>query len=407
MIKKNQTFPSINSRAGAALWSKRIVATMMAISVLLFAVAAGCSKNQGSSGKSIFETATPSIFDQGTRTPTSGGGTTTPKPTNPPAPTPVPTTPVPRTPTPVPPTPTPIPPPTTLLLTLKSANPDLGTVSVEPQTSDNRYEKGTRVVISSSPNPGATFKGWSGDITSTADSLSVTMDSNKTIQAQFAKVTYALTVNQPTGGTISLSPAGSTFDSGANVTAKAVPAPGFNFQSWTGDAYGTDSQTTVTMDRAKTIGAQFVKAVYVLSVKVVPSGFVDVQPPGSRFDGGTVVTLTARIPMNSTMRFGSWSGGATGTDPTITVTMDSDKTVTANFITQYTLQIDVGPGGSVSPGPGTYVYDQGATVTLTATPNPGYQFSGWAGNVSDRSPTITVVMDRNIAALAAFDTGGG
>lgn len=407
MIRMNESFPPTNSSGGAVLLSRQKLAMVLAASVLLFAIAAGCSKNEGASGKSIFETATPSIFDQGTRTPSSGSGTAAPKPTNPPAPTPVPTTPVPPTPTPVPPTPTPVPPPTTLLLTLKSANPDLGTVSVEPKTPDNRYAKGTEVVIASAPNPGAKFNGWSGDVTSTANSLTVTMDSNKTIQGEFAKVTFALTVNQPTGGTISLSPAGSTFDSGTNVTVKAVPAPGFSFQSWNGDAYGTDGQTTVTMDRAKTIGAQFVKAVYVLSVKVVPAGFVDVQPPGSRFDGGTIVTLTARIPMNSTIRFGSWSGGATGTDPTITVTMDSDKTITATFIAQYTLQIDVGPGGSVSPGPGTYVYDQGATVTLTATPNPGYGFSGWAGNVSDRSPTITVVMDRNIAALAAFDTGGG
>jgi len=62
------------------------------------------------------------------------------------------------------------------------------------------------------------------------------------------------------------------------------------------------------------------------------------------YDAGTEVTITA-IPENG-YRFSEWSGDASGTDNPIKITMDSDKSVKANFRRQYTLTIASGQGGT-------------------------------------------------------------
>jgi hypothetical protein len=68
---------------------------------------------------------------------------------------------------------------------------------------------------------------------------------------------------------------------------------------------------------------------YTLSVTTCPSEVG--SPSVDRYTSGTNVTVTANIP--SGYSFDHWSGDASGTTLTITITMDSDKVVTANFNT--------------------------------------------------------------------------
>ena len=70
---------------------------------------------------------------------------------------------------------------------------------------------------------------------------------------------------------------------------------------------------------------------YTLSVSVSPSGAGAVSPSGGEYDPGAQVTLTASPASGYT--FDYWSGSASGTTPTVTITMDSDKSLTANFET--------------------------------------------------------------------------
>ena len=39
----------------------------------------------------------------------------------------------------------------------------------------------------------------------------------------------------------------------------AVPAPGYSFDRWSGDASGTDNPTTITIDSNKSVVAHFKK----------------------------------------------------------------------------------------------------------------------------------------------------
>jgi len=85
---------------------------------------------------------------------------------------------------------------------------------------------------------------------------------------------------------------------------------------------------------------------YNLSVTSVGPGSIIVDPPGSVFNEGTVVTLTAN-PQAGYM-FNGWSGDLSGaTNPTLLV-MDGDKMVTATFVEQGGEVIfqDVQSGGS-------------------------------------------------------------
>jgi len=70
---------------------------------------------------------------------------------------------------------------------------------------------------------------------------------------------------------------------------------------------------------------------HTLSVSVTPSGAGSVSPSGGEYESGVQVTLTASPASGYT--FDYWSGSASGTIPTVTVTMDSDKSLTANFET--------------------------------------------------------------------------
>jgi lysyl endopeptidase len=145
-------------------------------------------------------------------------------------------------------------------------------------------------------------------------------------------VQYTLTTNTVGQGSITLNPPGGTYDEGTVVTLTAVPASGWQFDGWSGDLTGTTNPTTITMNSNKTVTATFSEVTvtqYTLTVNTVGQGTVTLNPPGGTYNEGTVVTLTATP--SSGWQFDNWSGDLSGTQNPITITMNDDKTVTANF----------------------------------------------------------------------------
>lgn len=71
---------------------------------------------------------------------------------------------------------------------------------------------------------------------------------------------------------------------------------------------------------------------YTLTTSVSPAGAGTVTPAGGLYEADTEVTLTATAAEGCV--FDSWSGGASGTSASITVTMDADKSVIANFLVE-------------------------------------------------------------------------
>ncbi len=95
---------------------------------------------------------------------------------------------------------------------------------------------------------------------------------------------------------------------------------------------------------------------HTLTTNVIGSGSVDLSPPGGTYAQGTGVSLTAQP--SSGFEFSGWSGDLNGTLNPTTLTMDSDKNVTATFRAlppgQVTLTVNVFGSGSVSLSPAVH-----------------------------------------------------
>ncbi|MEK7408931.1 MAG: hypothetical protein AAB225_28035 [Acidobacteriota bacterium] len=99
----------------------------------------------------------------------------------------------------------------------------------------------------------------------------------------------------------------------------------------------------------------------------------------------TIATTSPQAgPTGTQYVFASWSD-AGAISHTITAS-SSPATYTANFTTQYYLTTAASPpaGGTISPASGWY--NSGAVVSVSATPNSGYVFSGFSGDLTGGSP---------------------
>ena len=99
---------------------------------------------------------------------------------------------------------------------------------------------------------------------------------------------------------------------------------------WFGQVYYTGTNAlTINIDNAAIDADQ--NNLYELTTNVVGNGQVNRNPNQQFYLEGTEVELTAVADPGWT--FSGWSGAATGTDPTTTITIgDGDSTVTATFI---------------------------------------------------------------------------
>jgi hypothetical protein len=240
-----------------------------------------------------------------------------------------------------------------------------------------------------------------------------------------AKLT--LNVVEPGWGEVQVDPPppypDNSYNRGTVVTLTAVPATGCAFDSWSGAASGTTNPIQITMDGDKNVTANFAQLRFTLTLASDPpgNGTVDAVPPpegDGRYALGTVVTLTA-TPAEGYL-FGSWSGDASGPDNPTQVTMDGNKSVTADFVRAFTLTLSVSHNnwGSVNVEPNLPAYPEGATVTLTAEPISGKSFKEWTiydpnypgdANLAeaDSNSSITVVMNTNRQIDADFKCGSG
>ncbi|MCF6314406.1 MAG: InlB B-repeat-containing protein, partial [Verrucomicrobiales bacterium] len=235
------------------------------------------------------------------------------------------------------------------------------------------YAEGTEATLSATPDAGWQFDGWSGALTGNTNPATITMDSDKTVTATFSVVSYSLGIS--TTGNGSVTGAG-TYDSGTEVTLSATPDAGWEFSGWSGSLSGNSNPATIIMDEVKLVTATFVKTQYTLTANTVGNGSVT---GAGTYDSGDLASLSATA--DAGWEFSGWSGaGLSGAATPISITMDADKSVTATFVkTQYTLTANTTGNGSVS---GAGAYDGGTAAPLTATPDSGWEFTGWSGDLT-------------------------
>ena len=126
---------------------------------------------------------------------------------------------------------------------------DGGSVS----TPGGTFSQGTQVSITATPNSGYTFNGWSNG--STTNPLTVSVNSNTTITANFilATNTYTLSVTAGDGGSVSSE--GGEYNEGTQVTVIATPNDGYEFAGWSdGESNAT---RTIILNSDTNISASF------------------------------------------------------------------------------------------------------------------------------------------------------
>ncbi len=141
-----------------------------------------------------------------------------------------------------------------------------------------------------------------------------------------------------------------------------------------------------------------------LSLHISGRGSVLRSPGGNPYAQGTVVTLTA-MP-DSGCKFNGWSGDLTGMENPITIIMNTDKEVTANFTEinpgYYSLAVSIVGQGSVTIDPAGEIYLPGTIVKLTAIPGLGWEFYRWYGDLSVVENPTNIIMDSYKTVTAAF-----
>ena len=288
----------------------------------------------------------------------------------------------------------------TYTLTVTAIN---GTVLKVPvQTT---YNYGTVVDLTATPNSGYTFASWTGDATGSANTTSVTMNSNKNVTANFNAIVLTYTLNvTAVNGTVLKVPSKTAYNNGEIAVLTATPAIGYTFTGWSGDATGSLNPLSVTMNSNKNITANFtaVANTYTLNVAAV-NGSVLKVPSKTAYNSGEIVVLTATPAIGYT--FTGWSGDATGSLNPLSVTMNADKNITANFTAllpnTFTLNV-VAVNGTVVKNPNLTAYNSGASVQLTATANSGFKFDSWSGDATGNLPNVTVIMNSNKNVTANF-----
>ncbi|MEW5766397.1 MAG: fibronectin type III domain-containing protein [bacterium] len=129
------------------------------------------------------------------------------------------------------------------------------------------------------------------------------------------------------------------------------------------------------------------------------------------YSPGTSVTASVTSPVSGPAGtryvcmgwIGTGSVPSSGSNTSLTFTINQDSTLTWNWKTEYYLTTSVSPagGGTISPSSGWY--ESGQSVALTAVPASGYHFSGWSGDLSGMTNPTSLIMSGPKSVTANFN----
>ena len=229
----------------------------------------------------------------------------------------------------------------TYTLTTEANPTDGGNITKNPD--QTLYTHGVTVELTANINTGYTFTSWTGDVPSGHENdnpLTITMDSNKTLTANFTLKTYTISGTVTFGGSglegvlIDGLPGDPTSDNSGYYTSTvdygwlgtATPSKaGYNFSP------SSRTYANVTADQT---GQDYTVIIYTLTTQINPSagGSITKNPDKPLYKQGENVELTANA--NSGYTFTGWTGDVPAgheSDNPVTITIDTDKSITANF----------------------------------------------------------------------------
>jgi hypothetical protein len=308
----------------------------------------------------------------------------------------------------------------------------VGTGTVTRNPTGDLYPPNFAVSLAASPGAGYAFNLWSGDAIGDANPLSITMTSNKTVQANFSST--AVTIAIQGQGTVSKAPDKAFYAVGEQVTLSAMPAHWFEFSSW-GDG-STANPRVITIGPSNSYSVIFSPTTALETVtfgnatRTAPVGM-----PIIFVDGEFVITTEitqlgdAEIAMQTTFPNGTILFTLDGTEPTAfsylyvgPFTINRTRTIRAvaydaefansweadpievTIVPTYSVFATTTGGGSISVSPTNPDFPSNTVATITATPNPGWSLLQWLGDAQGTNPVVTLLMDADRCVEAIFGT---
>jgi len=270
---------------------------------------------------------------------------------------------------------------------------------------------GDNITLPSMTRTGYTFGGWYensvGTGTGYPSGSSYPVTKAITLYAKWTPITYTVTFDG-NGATVGI-PAAKEANSGDNITLPSMTRTGYTFGGWylnsTGTGTGYAANTSYNVTGNATLYAKWNSITYALATVIYPSGggTVSLSPNQTSYSHGTNVAVTVTANLGYT--FTGWSGAASGTANPVTIAMDDNKTLTANF-QQIPYSVTVSSTGIGASAGGSYV--AGTTVTITAGTAPsGYVFKNWTTTNSGvtfanaNNATTTFIMPTNAVIVTA------
>ncbi|MCD6385149.1 hypothetical protein J7M23_05160, partial [Candidatus Sumerlaeota bacterium] len=204
----------------------------------------------------------------------------------------------------------------TVISEYDSPQPSVGTHIFTTETLIHAYMQ-EPIIMAPSSTTRYVCTGWLGEgsVPATGNTTSVTflIDTASTITWQWKTQHYLLAeANPPEAGWVALTDGITTatgwYDEFASVDVLAIPAPGWQFNMWTGDLSGSNNPETVTMDAPKSIVANFSRAPIIHYTFDEPVDWMykgetnDFDVPTSESTGGHL----GMNPAGSTYAFSYW-----------------------------------------------------------------------------------------------------
>ena len=244
---------------------------------------------------------------------------------------------------------------------------DTNPPGIAPVNGKGTYNQGTvasftltSIIVPAGTNQRYVFSHWSGDFSGSAPSGAITMDSAKTVVANYRFEKYLKVSVDPPG--ITYATGEDWYTSGDSVVMGAVPAqiPGgagirYVFRHWIVDSVPVSGNPIeITMDVPHTAVARY-RTQYLLTV----SSEYGAADGGGWYDAGDSaefsVTAQVEIGYGVSQVFDRWTGDVESSSTVGTIIMDSPHTVRAVWRTDSTIlyaTIALGIGGAFVLGIG-------------------------------------------------------
>ncbi len=201
----------------------------------------------------------------------------------------------------------------------------VGSGSVTP--TGGTYNCGTTVHFVATPGAGYTFTSYSGDFSSVDNPADFTITANSTVTVEFDAIPLCtLTVTNVGSG--SVNPGSGTYACGAVLSLQATAVAGNAFSGYSGDITTTANPATLILNQNTNVTATFVAGnPCTLTTSVVGQGTI--TPSSGSYACGTTINIEADPA--SKYLFAGWSGNLSGMASPTTLTLDTNKSVTASF----------------------------------------------------------------------------